>query len=43
MRAERDGRTLEDKNVIASYMRNGRFAESWLLSERPYAADEFFS
>jgi hypothetical protein len=35
----RAGRTLEDKNVIASDVRNGKFAESWPLSEDPYAAD----
>jgi uncharacterized protein len=42
-RGEREGRTLEDKSVLVSHMRNGKIAEAWLLDVDPYAADEFFS
>jgi uncharacterized protein len=42
-RAEREGRTLEDRNVLVIHVRNGKFAETWLLSDDQYAADEFFS
>jgi ketosteroid isomerase-like protein len=42
-RGEREGRTLEDRNVLVSHIRNGKIAEAWLLSDDQYAADEFFS
>ena len=42
-RGEREGRTLEDRNVLVSHIRNGKLVESWLFSEDQYAADEFFS
>jgi ketosteroid isomerase-like protein len=42
-RAERDGRTYENRNVLVIHVRNGKFAETWLLSDDHYAADEFFS
>jgi ketosteroid isomerase-like protein len=42
-RAERDGRTYENRNVLVIHVRNGKFAETWLLSDDQYAADEFFS
>ncbi|MFL6184720.1 MAG: nuclear transport factor 2 family protein [Actinomycetes bacterium] len=42
-RGEREGRTLEDRNVLVSHIRNGKLVESWLFSEDLYAADEFFS
>jgi ketosteroid isomerase-like protein len=42
-RGEREGRTLEDRNVLVSHIRNGKIAEAWLLNDDQYAADEFFS
>jgi ketosteroid isomerase-like protein len=42
-RAEHEGRTLENRNVLVNHIRNGKFAETWLLSDDQYAADEFFS
>ncbi len=42
-RAEREGRTFENKNVIVSHVRNGKFVETWTMGEDQYAADEFFS
>ena len=42
-RGEREGRTLEDRNVLVSHIRNSKIAEAWLLNDDQYAADEFFS
>lgn len=42
-RGEREGRTLEDKSVLVSHVRNGKFVETWAHSEDQYAEDEFFS
>ena len=42
-RAEREGRTYENRNVLVQHMRNGKLVETWLLSDDQYAADEFFS
>ena len=42
-RGEREGRTLENRTVLVSHIRNGKIAEAWLMSEDQYAADEFFS
>jgi uncharacterized protein len=42
-RAEREGRTLETKNVIVSHIRNGKSVETWTFSDDQYGADEFFS
>ena len=42
-RAEREGRTLEARQVLVSHIRNGKLTEAWLMSEDQYAADEFFS
>jgi uncharacterized protein len=42
-RGEREGRTLEDKSVLVSHVRNDRFIETWGQSEDQYAVDEFFS
>jgi hypothetical protein len=42
-RGEREGRTLEDKRVLVSHMRNGKFVETWQHSEDQCAADEFLS
>jgi uncharacterized protein len=43
VRGEREGRTLEDKSVLVSHVRNGKFVETWGYSEDQYADDEFFS
>ena len=42
-RGEREGRTLENRNVLVIHIRNGKLVETWLLSQDQYAADEFFS
>jgi ketosteroid isomerase-like protein len=42
-RGEREGKTLEDKSVLVSHVRDGRFLETWRHSEDQYAADEFLS
>jgi ketosteroid isomerase-like protein len=42
-RGEREGRTLESRDVLVSHVRNGKLAEAWLLSANLYAVDEFFS
>ena len=42
-RAEREGRTLETKNVLVSHVRNGKSVETWTFSDDQYRADEFFS
>ena len=42
-RGEREGRTLESRDVLVSHIRNGKLAEAWLLSTDLYAVDEFFS
>ncbi len=40
-RGEREGKTLEDKSVLVSHVRNGRFVETWQYLEDQYAGDEF--
>ena len=42
-RGEREGRTLQSRDVLVSHIRNGKLAEAWLLSADLYAVDEFFS
>ncbi len=42
-RGEREGRTLEDKSVLVSHVRNGRLAETWTYFEDQYAGDEFLA
>jgi uncharacterized protein len=42
-RGERAGKTLEDKSVLVTHVRNGTFVETWQYSEDQYAADEFLS
>jgi ketosteroid isomerase-like protein len=42
-RGEREGKTLEDKSVLVSHVRNGTFTETWQYSEDQYAVDEFIS
>jgi uncharacterized protein len=42
-RGEREGRTLENRNVLVIHIRNGKLVETWGMSDDQYAADEFFS
>ena len=42
-RAQREGRTLDNKTVLVSHIRNGRLIEAWQLSEDQYAVDEFLA
>jgi uncharacterized protein len=42
-RGEREGRTLEARQVLVSHVRNGKLAEAWLHAGDLYAVDEFFS
>ena len=42
-RGQREGRTLDSKNVLVSHIRNGRLTEAWQLSQDQYAADEFLA
>jgi uncharacterized protein len=42
-RGEREGRTLEDKSVLVSHIRDGKLVETWGYSEDQYALDEFLS
>ena len=42
-RGEREGRTLETRDVIVSHVRNGKLAESWLRAEDLYSTDEFLA
>jgi ketosteroid isomerase-like protein len=40
---QREGTTLEDRNVLVVHVRDGRLAEVWVLAEDLYAFDAFFS
>lgn len=42
-RGQREGATLEDRQVLVSHVRDGRFAEVWVLATDLYAFDTFFS
>ena len=42
-RGEREEPTLENRNGAVSHVRNGKFTQSWLMSDDQYVADEFFS
>jgi uncharacterized protein len=42
-RGEREGRTLEDREVLVFHVRDGRIVEVWQYIEDQYAYDEFFS
>jgi uncharacterized protein len=43
VRAERQGRTLADRQVLVAHVRDGKIAEVWEHVEDQYAFDEFFS
>ena len=40
---EREGRTLEDREVLVCHVRDGKVVEVWQYIEDQYAYDEFFS
>ena len=40
---QRGGTALEDRTVLVAHVRDGRFAEIWILSEDLYALDAFFA
>ena len=42
-RGDREGKTLEDKSVLVSHVRNGRLAETWQYFEDQYAGAEFLA
>jgi ketosteroid isomerase-like protein len=42
-RAERQGRTLTDRQVLVAHVRDGRIVEVWEHGEDQYAFDGFFS
>jgi uncharacterized protein len=42
-RGQREGKSLEARNMLVSHVRNGKLAETWLYSGDQYAADEFFA
>jgi ketosteroid isomerase-like protein len=39
----REGRSLEDREVLVFHVRDGKVAEVWQYIEDQYAYDEFFS
>jgi ketosteroid isomerase-like protein len=40
---EREGRTLEDREVLVFHLRDGKVVEVWQYIENQYTYDEFFS
>jgi len=40
---EREGRTLEDREVLVVHIRDGKIIEVWQHLEDQYTYDEFFS
>jgi ketosteroid isomerase-like protein len=42
-RGQREGTTLEDRQVLVSHVRDGRLAEIWVLATDLHALDAFFS
>lgn len=43
IRAEREGRRLQDNTVLTSHIRDGKVAEIWSHQTDMYAVDEFWS
>jgi uncharacterized protein len=39
----RNGKTLESNVVVVAHVREGKFAEVWVVSADPYEEDEFLS
>jgi uncharacterized protein len=42
-RGQREEKSYENKLVLVSHVRNGKFTEVWLFSEDQYASDEFLA
>jgi uncharacterized protein len=42
-RGQREGKTLDARNVLVTHVRNGKLGETWLFSGDQYAADEFLA
>jgi uncharacterized protein len=40
---EREGQTLEDREVLVFHIRDGKVVEVWQYLENQYTYDEFFS
>ncbi len=40
---EREGRTLEDREVLVCHVRDGKVVEVWQYVQDQYTYDEFFS
>ena len=40
--AEREGKTLQDRNILVFHVRDGRTSEVWQFWTDQYAADAFF-
>ena len=43
VRGQREGTTLEDRNVLVSHVRDGKLSQVWVLAEDLYALDAFFA
>jgi uncharacterized protein len=43
LRAEREGRRLDDNQVLISHIRDGKATEVWIQAGDQYAEDEFWS
>jgi ketosteroid isomerase-like protein len=41
-KGQREGKTLEARNVLVTHVGNGRLGETWLFPGDQYASDEFF-
>jgi ketosteroid isomerase-like protein len=42
-RGQREGKTLDNRYVLVTHVRNGKLGETWLFSGDQYAADEFLA
>jgi uncharacterized protein len=42
-RGQREGKTLEARNVLVTHVRDGKLGETWLFPGDQYASDEFFA
>jgi uncharacterized protein len=43
VRAEREGKRLDDNQVLITHMRDGKATETWIQASDQYAADEFWA
>jgi uncharacterized protein len=42
-RGQREGKTLEARNVLVTHVGDGKLGETWLFPGDQYASDEFFA